>query len=408
MASERTRITYRLELRRAVASGALESGGSTFLLLIAVRWFQAGATAKGLVAAGGSAGLLFSPWVVSRVAALGWPATLAAARLAAVGAGCFVVMAALPWLPVYVAGCLLSMAAAALAAPLLAQVYQENYPAAQRGRLFSHAVMVRIGSVALCSELTGRWLAADLGQFRWLLLVYAAAFAYGSRCLARYPSRPLADAGGSHPFRAMRFVRQDRLFRQTLICWMLMGFANMMMLPMRVEYLANQRYGRALDTAVIAFLIGVLPSLARLGMCPVWGLLFDRMNFFVLRVIVNLGFALGVLVFFLSGSFTGLVVGAVVFGMSNAGGDVAWGLWVTKFAPPAHVADYMSVHTFFTGVRGVVAPLVAFHFVRGLPLATLGWISAGLMVAASVLLLPEIKHGWRLGRGAALLEEVVE
>ncbi|NDF01570.1 MAG: hypothetical protein EB034_25395, partial [Verrucomicrobia bacterium] len=50
-----------------------------------------------------------------------------------------------------------------------------------------------------------------------------------------------------------------------------------------------------------------------------------------------------------------MALGAVIFGVSNAGGDVAWSLWVTKFAPPERVADYMSVHTFFTGVRGVAA-----------------------------------------------------
>jgi hypothetical protein len=53
----------------------------------------------------------------------------------------------------------------------------------------------------------------------------------------------------------------------------------------------------------------------------------------------------------------------------------------------------MSVHTFFTGVRGVVAPLVAFHLIRHVPLATMGWISAGLILLASLLLLPEVRLG---------------
>jgi hypothetical protein len=37
----------------------------------------------------------------------------------------------------------------------------------------------------------------------------------------------------------------------------------------------------------------------------------------------------------------------------------------------------MSVHTFFTGIRGVLAPLVAFHLVAVLEIETLGWISGG-------------------------------
>jgi hypothetical protein len=157
---------------------------------------------------------------------------------------------------------------------------------------------------------------------------------------------------------------------------------------------------------MIALLTGVIPNLVRLALSPVWGHLFDRMNFFALRVTLNVGFAIGILTFFLSDTLTGLVMGAVVFGISNAGGDVAWSLWVTKFAPPPRVADYMSVHTFLTGVRGVLAPLCAFSLVAYLAPWKLAVFSAALIVAASLLLLPEVKWG-RPGRAsAALVEEI--
>jgi hypothetical protein len=189
---------------------------------------------------------------------------------------------------------------------------------------------------------------------------------------------------------------------------MLMGFANLMMLPMRIEFLANPKYGLELSAGEIAFLVGVVPNAARLLVSPIWGRLFDRMNFFVLRVTLNLGFALGIVAFFTSDSVAGLLVGAIVYGLSNAGGDVAWGLWVTKFAPPRHVADYMSVHTFFTGVRGVIAPLLAFHLASQLSVFTLAWFCAGLIGLASLMLLPEIRAGQRGQPGTALVEEVSE
>src|SRR6185369_5117324 len=100
------------------------------------------------------------------------------------------------------------------------------------------------------------------------------------------------------------FVREDPLFRRTLVCWMLMGFANLMMLPLRVEYLASPRYNLQLTVGTIALLTGVIPNLARLVLSPVWGHLFDRMNFFALRVTLNAGFAIGILTFFVSNSFT--------------------------------------------------------------------------------------------------------
>lgn len=407
--SDCTRQTYRLELRRAVANGILESAGSTFLLLIAVRWFQAGAFAKALVASGGSVGLLFTPLVVSQVARLRWPAAIAASRFAALGSGMFFLMFLMPWVPVYVLGSIVTMAAASAAVPLMTQIYQDNYPEEKRGKLFARTVMLRIATAAAFSELAGRLLSANLAHYRWLLLVFGAAFAMASLWLRQYPSTALNHAGGgSHPFGAMRFVRQDRLFRHTLVCWMLMGFANLMMLPMRVEYLANPHYGLTLDPRTIALVVSVIPNLARLVMSQIWGWLFDRMNFFLLRVALNLGFALGILTFFLSNSLTGLIAGGIVFGIANAGGDVAWGLWVTKLAAPERVADYMAVHTFFTGVRGVLAPVIAFQVVHLISLPTLGWICAGWIVAASLLLLPEARFGRHIRPGKALTEDVSE
>jgi MFS family permease len=407
--SNRTARTFRFERWRAVSSGMMETAGTTFLLVIAVRWFHAGAIEKGLIAAGNSFGLLLSPLIVSLVTRKGWQTSVASARILALGASCFALAAMFPVLPLFIVCSVIAMASPSMVIPLLTQMYQENYPEAERGRLFSRTVIIRIATAAVFSKVAGDALTGNLHQFRWLLLAFAAALGFASFCISRCPTRPLnADADGSaHPFRAMRFVREDVLFRRTLICWMCMGFANLMMLPLRIEYLANPKYGQALQVESIALLTGVIPNVARLILSPIWGHIFDRMNFFGLRVTLNLGFAIGILTFFLSGSFGGLVAAAIVYGISNAGGDVAWSLWVTKFAPPERVADYMSVHTFFTGIRGVLAPMVAFYSVNHFSLSTLAFFTTALIVLGSLLLVPEIKFK-PVRKGAALVEEVSE
>ena len=405
--SSRTQITYRYERLRAVSAGVLETAANTFLLLIAVRAYHSGALWKSAVAAGSSLGLLLTPVIVSIVTKRGWAPSRAASRLFYLGATAFVISAAWPLLPLFAVASMLAMAAAASAIPLFTHLYQENYPEQQRGRLFSRTVMIRIASAAAFSQAAG-WALSNHPHFRVLLLIFAAALAFGGFCLAQIPSRPIHDDGGAHPFRAMRFVRDDALFRRTLVCWMLMGFANLMMLPLRVEYLANDKYKLGLSIGMVAFLTSVVPNLARLVLSPVWGHLFDRMNFFALRMTLNCGFAIGILTFFVSNSFTGLIIGAIIFGISNAGGDVAWSLWVTKFAPPGRVADYMSVHTFFTGVRGVLAPAVGFVLIQHYSVGLLAVFSALLIVAATLLLLPEIKFGRRARPGSRLIEEVSE
>jgi len=413
VAADRTQVTYRYERWRALASGVLEVAATVFLLLIAVKHYHAGPLAKAMIAGGGSLGLMLAPWFVSRVEAAGWPVAQAASRLMYGGAVCLGIMAAVPLLPVYVAGCVLAMTASAISVPLLIQMYQENYPDRERGRLFARTMMIRIATAAIFSELAGRLLSHHLEFFQVLLVVFGCSFTLAGYCLGRCPTRALTASGGTHPFHALRYVRDDRLFRQTLIAWMFLGFAMLMMSPLRVEYLANPKYGvqwqgHLLTAGAVALLTGVIPNVARLLLNPVWGWLFDHVNFFVLRLSLNIALVAGILSFFINGSAAGLVAGAIVFGISNAGADVAWSLWVTKFAPPDRVADYMSVHTFFTGVRGVLAPVVAFSFVSGMPLHVLGWISVGLIVLGSMFLVPEIKFGKTARPAAALVEEVGE
>jgi Major Facilitator Superfamily len=395
----RTQLTFRYEAFRAVASGILETASTTFLVLIAVRWFEAGALAKGLVASGAGLGYVISPMIVSRVEAARVPVSRAAARLTLAAAAVLSVSAIIPGEFVFVMSSLVGVALSGAMTPLLTQIYQDNYPDASRGRFFARTVMIRIASAVACAAGAGYLLSIDMAFYRILLALFAAALAFSSWCLWRIPSTPLHLSGGQHPLRAFRYVRDDRVFRTTLISWMFMGFANLMMLPLRVEYLANPRYELALRPDMIALLTGVVPNLARLVMSPVWGWLFDRMNFFVMRIVLNLGFALGIVSFFASDTMLGFVLAAVTFGISTAGGDVAWTLWVTKVAPPERVAGYMSVHTFFTGVRGLIAPLVGFALVARYPMTTMGWFAAASIVIGSLFLLPDARRGRQVRRG---------
>ena len=86
--------------------------------------------------------------------------------------------------------------------------------------------MIRIAAAAGFSWIGGRVLAADIGNFRALLVVFAGAMALASYCLSRCPTHPLKNSDGTHPFRALRHARTDKIFRLTLISWMFMGLGN--------------------------------------------------------------------------------------------------------------------------------------------------------------------------------------
>jgi MFS family permease len=399
-----TALTYRYDLLRAIPQGIIETASTTFLLLIAVKALDADPTAKALIAAAGNVGLLLSLWLVPAVEQSGRPTMQVAAWLMLCGALAMLCVAAVPAIPLLVLAALIAIGATNAIIPLLTSIYQDNYPPRARGRLVSRAFVVRVLSAAAFAELGGRLLSEDIARFRWLLAGFGLAFGAAAYCLVRIPSQALnhathRTAGHSAlgatvlgAFASLRYVRVDRTLRWMLASWMLMGFANLMMVPLRVEYLANPRYGLALDPQQVALYTVLIPGLVRLALSPLWGRLFDRMDFFAMRIVLNAGFALSILAFFTGASTAGLALGAALFGAAAAGGELVWNLWATKFAPPAQVAEYMSVHTFFTGIRGIAAPFVAFQLTQHLPIGQIALICAGLIGLASLILVPESRR----------------
>lgn len=386
---ERERATFRLERVRAIAGGILETAQVTFLLLIAERWFHADPLEKGILQGASSAGLLLTPVLVSWAAAMGWNAERATAGLFGLGAVGVLLAALMPTLPVFLLGTGVGFLCVAATAPFVASIYSENYRSERRGDLFSRNIVIRILASVAFAWIAGRVLEDDPANFRGILAVYGLALVLNAWCMWRVPPVPLMNTEGRNPLRAFRWVRHDRLFRLTLISWMLMGFGNLVMFPLRVEYLANERYGLHLVATQIALFTTIIPNAARLLFTRVWGRLFDRMNFFTLRILLNTGYMLGILSFFTGGSSAGLWAGALLFGIANAGADIAWSLWVTKVAPPERVTDYMAVHTFLTGARGLVAPFAAFYCAAHFGV---GWTAGGaalLILAASLLLVRE-------------------
>jgi MFS family permease len=335
--------------------------------------------------------MLLSPLVVFAAARMQWRGSRLGAAMMALGGFGFLAAALLPYLPVFIIGSLLGLVCGASAIPLFTQMYQENYPHWERGKLFSRTISIRILSVIVSSYLGGLFLQHYLQLYQIMMLVFAGALFASAYCLSRCPSQPLKAEGHHQTFKGLHYLRDDPLFRLTLMSWMLMGVANLMMVQMRVVFLADERFGESHDATTIAFVTGVIPNAARLLLSTVWGKLFDRMNFFAMRIVLNIGFAIGGLVFFTGRDMTGLILGALVFGVANAGGDIAWSLWVTKLAPSDRVAEYMSVHTFFTGVRGTLAPHMAFFFVNTYSFQALSYTCAALIIFASMMLVPEMR-----------------
>ena len=393
--------TLRLELKRSVCNGILEGAAGTFLLLVAVQYLQTGSTSKALLAGGAPLGLLLSPLATSLVRQRGWTAARGLAVFGWTAAAGFV-LAAAGGTATYLAGSLIGLLALSLGIPLVTQIYHDNFPAGDRGHLFARVMMLRVGVTALFAWAAGAWLDRSFEYYRLLLFAFAAAAGLSAWWGGRFPARQLAERTSVNPFRALHHLRNDPTFRWILVSWMFMGIGNLVMLPMRIEYLGDPRYGLNYSPLLIAVCVTVVPAVVQLVFAIPFGRLFDRMNFFLLRILLNLFIAGWVACFFLGSGLAGFLAAGVLLGLALAGGSVTWSLWVTKIAPPGLVAEYMGLHTFFTGVRACLAPFLGFYLADIIPMDSLALYCTLSIILGSLFLLPEARTLRARRRGTLL------
>lgn len=376
--------TVQLERYRAIASGVFESYG-VFLLVILVRQFNGTPLDKSIVSAAGTSGLLLTPLMLFISRHLGFSSPRMLSLLLALSSAAFFIASTVSSDSLFVTFVTIGVLLPSTVSPLLTSIFNNNYPPHQRGRLYAQNQAIRIATSIAFGALAGWWITGAIHFYYLLIALFGVALACSSYLVSQIPG----DNKSTPPapiLSCFRYLGSDALLRNTTISWMLLGFGNLMMLPLRTEYLANPHYGLNLSEFEIALFVSVLPNVARLAGTYVWGRLFDTINFFTLRILLNLSFLTGVVSFFMTDAYIGLAISALIFGFSTSGGDVAWTLWVTKFAAPERVPDYMAVHTFFTGIRGLLAPITAFSLVGIMSIQTLSLLSSALILMATILL----------------------
>lgn len=397
--------TFRLDLLRALPTGVVETLWTTFAVLIAVRYFEMSPSAKAALVASSSAGYLGSLFTVSLAARRGWQAPKVAAVFWALAALAMAVVAlAPPSVPVFLGALMLAAFLPPLGIPLLAQALNANYGPEQRGKLFSLASMTRMGTAMMSALAIGAWLDHGLERFPWLFGVYALCAGSTALCLWRVEAPPM-EARPARWLAAFGHARRDRAFAKLLFVWMLIGLGNLISVAIYVEFAANPVHGLNLSSAAVGALTSTLPTVFAMVSILFWGRMFDRRHFYRVRGLINLLFVVSTVCYFGGATPLWMAVGMAAHGLARAGGDVSWNLWVTKFARPDQVAEYMSVHAFLTGLRGLVAPFIAFHLIGNFPPRVVAAICAGLILTGTSLIVPEIldssrRHGRLPGSGA--------
>ncbi len=279
-----------------------------------------------------------------------------------------------------------------LSMPLIVATYERNFPVRERGKRVGRGMALKVGGGSAVAGLAmGAALKDDLGSVA-VGHDRRRSGACGRGALsAQIPSESLPRiAGANRPWPHFHLLGEDRQLRLTLGAWMLMGFGNLMLLPLRVEYLAVEKYGVGANAAKIVLLTVTIPALVRL-VAP--DIRRDVRPGVVLRRAQSWSTCSSPCTSRLLPGFERHRPDHRSRGPrdGDAGGDLMWSLWVTKFAPAGRVADYMGLHTFFTGVRALFAPILAFIVVERFSLHVVAYIAAVLMIISAAVLVPEAR-----------------
>ncbi|MDF1815699.1 MAG: MFS transporter, partial [Verrucomicrobiales bacterium] len=389
-ARQTVQTTFRAEAIRALAVGIQETAVTTFAILIAVKQFALGPTAKATLIGSFAVGLIGGLFIVPVIARRHWRVSHAAGMIQLISMVGFLLASFSKNSEIlYVAGMCLGMGILPMAIPLQTHYLRENFPDSSRGRLFSTSILIRALSAMFFSWLLGSWLDEDINRFPQVAMLFAFASGAAAVCQFLIPSNPFHEDVKKPPIgRSIIWLKEDRVFARMIAAAMAMGLGVLSANALRVDYLVNPAHTLEFDAETTALITGVIPSVTRLISTFFWGWLFDHMNFFKLRAIVNLVFFAGILLYFSTGDLKIIAIGSAMFGLARGGGEILWNLWVTKLADPSHIAGYMSVHTFMTGLRVIAASYLGFYIVSLSSISTLISVSSVFVILSFVILWP--------------------
>ena len=365
--------------------GIIEAGYNSLALLVAIRFFDASDSAKSLIACGASIGFLLAPAFLL-VASKSHLKVSGICALCMIGSAIGTLCAASTnqvW--VYTIALMAALVIVAQVPSLMVHVYSRNYLHGDRGRRISGNLMISAGIGALTSLIIGQLLDQNIQFYHQILLGITIACFCAALLHLRIPSEPLREKNQPSLTQDLRLAFRDRFFAGMLFAWMLMGVGNLVTIPLRVEYAANPSYGINATNTMVLLITVIIPAITRVISAPVWAFFFDRVNLAFVRISINLFFFGGIFLYFYSQTLIWLAISSALIGWATGGGTLAWSLWVTKVAPLGRESAYMSVHSFFTGVRGVPAPFVGYWILSTLGPKDVAHISVSFIAASSII-----------------------
>ena len=378
--------TFRCDLVRDTFQGIIESGILTFLLLIAKRVFDAPDWLKASIQASENFGLFFNTISLAffakhfRYANSAWAFCLYMTGIF------FILSASYKSLAVYALFVILAKTIYKQKEPLVVEIYSANYSKSERGKRYSLCLTCAALTGMFMAHFGGKALDVSIDNYRYLCLIMGFAGLAAGVAVSKMPKCKIKTYGSTHPFKNISLLWKDKYFGYMKLGWVLLGFGNLMTIPMRTEYLCDANYGINVSNTTAAAMLFVIPAVAKICSMPLWGFLFDKYSFLPVRITLNALWIIGLVLFFNFKSLILLGIGSACIGLAMGGGFLVWTLWVIQIAPENKVTAYMSAHTAIAGLRGLISPFLAYYLLSSFKnVVIVGWIGITLTSISTIV-----------------------
>jgi MFS family permease len=270
-------------------------------------------------------------------------------------------------------------------------VWRVNYPRSDRATLAGNLATVQALVLTIVGLAVGAATQLDEDAFRVIYPAAAIAGLVGSWFYSglrvrghRALLRAERDAAGNamtlvHPASLWRVLTHDPAFGKYMLCMFIFGMGNLMVTTPLVIILRDRFEVREFLGILIA---SSIPAFLMPFSIPWWSRLLNRVHIVQFRAVHSWAFVASIALFLL-GAVTVqpwlMVLGAVAKGIAIGGGVLGWNLGHHDFAPRHLAGRYMGVHVTLTGLRGIIAPVLAvilYEMLEGRAAGAGAWVFA--------------------------------
>ncbi|HMP16559.1 MAG TPA: MFS transporter [Gemmatales bacterium] len=244
-------------------------------------------------------------------------------------------------------------------------LYHATYPRQMRGKVLGWLIFWNFLTMVLAIVAMGYLVDPEWGHspenYRWLCPL-AAGFGLLA-CIAYAQVKPVYHVRETattfqKTFRMAREVlRRDHAYRRFQFGYFLSGSAFFLTVHL-VLVLSKQDLG--FSSLELAVWLAVVPQATLAITSPFWGRLMDRLGIEESRFFISTIMTIYLICYFV-GILAHLplliILGSVLRGVAEGGGQVTWALASVQFAPSsAEVPVYNGIHFWLNGVRGLLMP----------------------------------------------------